>query len=232
MNILAVDTSGNVCSAAVLRGEKLLSESYMDDKKTHSETIAPMVDECLARVGMEVNDIDLFCCAVGPGSFTGLRIGTALIKAFAHASGKPAVGVNTLDALAANVSGTSEMVCPMIDARRGEVYTATYRDGERVSDYRAVPLESVLSELRGESVMFVGDGAMNYREKIVQASPSFRIAHSGMVLQRASSVGLVGRRMAQNGDAQDAYTLEPFYLRETQAERVLAQKQREARREG
>ena len=224
MNILAVDTSGNVCSAAVLQSNSVLSEMYVDNTRTHSEMLAPMVDKCLEIVGLSVRDIDLFCCAVGPGSFTGLRIGTGHIKAFAHASGKPAIGVNTLDALAQNMAGTDEIVCPLIDARRGDVYTASYRDGERMTEYRAVPLFDVLAGLAGQKVVFLGDGAVNFADTIRHASPAFRIAHSGVVLQRAGSCGLCAYRMHMQGIRQSAYALEPFYLRETQAERVYAQK--------
>ena len=224
MNILAVDTSGNVCSASVLRGDKVLSEMYVDNTQTHSEMLAPMVDQCLEIVGLSVRDIDLFCCAVGPGSFTGLRIGTGLIKAFVHASGKPVIGVNTLDALAQNVFGTDDIVCPLIDARRGDVYTAYYRDGKRINEYRAVQLDDVLAELSGQKAVFLGDGAVNFGEKIRSKSPAFRIAHSGIVLQHASSAGLCAYRMHIQGIRQTAYDLEPFYLRETQAERIYAQK--------
>ena len=224
MNILAIDTSGNVCAAAVLRDERILSESYMDDKKTHSKTIAPMVDEVLSRVGLAVQDIDLFACAVGPGSFTGLRIGVAMVKAFAQASRRPVVGVNTLDALAQNMSGTDEIVCPIIDARRSDVYTAMYKNGERITDYRAMRLDEVLAAQHGQKTVFVGDAALNFEEKILAASGSFRIAQCGIALQRAGSVGLLAYKAYQNGEAADSHSIEPFYLRETQAERVYAQK--------
>ena len=220
MNILAVDSSGNVCSAAVLRGERILAETYVDNLKTHSETLAPMADACLVSAGLSVRDIDLFACAIGPGSFTGLRIGAGLIKAFAHASGKTALGVNTLDALAFNVIGTDETVCPIIDARRGEVYTATYRDGNRISDYRAVALTVLLQELQGQKTVFAGDAALKYIEEICAASQGFRVAHPGIALQRAGSVALVATLLYQQGARGDAYALEPFYLRETQAERL------------
>lgn len=220
MFILAVDTTGSVCSAAVLSDGRLLAESYVDNKLTHSETLAPMVDCCLKSAGAGIRDIGLFCCAVGPGSFTGIRIGTGMIKAFSHASGKPALGVNTLDALSFNLSGTDETVCPIIDARRGEVYTASYRNGERISGYKADALENVIEELKHERVVFVGDAAINYRKKILEASPLFRIAHSGAVLQRAGSAGLAALDMYKKGARGDAYSLEPFYLRETQAERL------------
>ncbi len=219
MKILAVDTSGNVCSAAVLDDERILSEIYVDNKRTHSEILAPMADECLKSAGASIKDIDLFCCAIGPGSFTGLRIGAGMIKAFAQASGKPAIGVNTLDALAFNAGETGETVCPVIDARRGEVYTAYYKSGKRTTEYRGVPLNTVLEELKGEIVVFNGDAAVKYRETIIGTSSSFRIAHRGIVLQRAGSVGLCAYGMYKKGEQKDAYSLEPFYLRETQAER-------------
>jgi tRNA threonylcarbamoyladenosine biosynthesis protein TsaB len=220
MNILAVDSSGNVCAAAVLKDERILSEYYVDNLKTHSETLEPMADACLSAAGLSLKDIDLFACAVGPGSFTGLRIGAGMIKAFAHASGKSAIGVNTLDALAFTVSGTDEIVCPVIDARRGEVYTAVYRGGERAGEYRAMSLTDLLAELKGQRVVFCGDAAIKYAADIRTASSGFRVAHPGIALQRAGSVGLVAYRMYQQGVRGDAYALEPFYLRETQAERL------------
>lgn len=225
MNILAIDTSGNACCAAVLKDEQILSEVFVNYKKTHSETLAPMIDYCLAGAGLDIKDIDLFCCAVGPGSFTGLRIGIGMIKAFSHASSKPTVGVNTLDALARNAKGTEATVCPIIDARRGDVYTASYKNGKRITDYRGIYLDTVLKELKGENTVFLGDAATNYKNKILDMSSSFSIAHSGIIMQRASSVGLAAYELYNNKSYDSAHSLEPFYLRETQAERVFAEKQ-------
>lgn len=221
MYILALDTSGGVCSAAVLNDTKILSEKYVDNKKTHSVSIAPMADECLGEAGISVKDIGLFCCAAGPGSFTGIRIGVATIKAFAQASGKPAVAVNTLDALEHNASGTGEYVCPTIDARRGEVYTALYLRGERITDYRAVEIDTLLSELKGKNTVFLGDAALLHREKILAAYGGFRVAHTGIALQRAGSVGLTAYAMYTRGEYKGAYSIEPFYLKESQPERQL-----------
>ena len=220
MNILAIDTSGSVCAVAVLQDEKVLAEVYVDNKKTHSQMLAPMVDDCLSCADLALPDIDLFGCAIGPGSFTGLRIGVSMIKAFCHASGKKCVGVNTLDALAQNLLGETRTVCSVIDARRGDVYTATYRNGMRQGDYRAVQLSELLAEQSGQDVVFVGDAAINYKQEIIDAG--FVVAHSGIALQRASSVGLVA--FAQQDSALTAYELEPFYLRQTQAEREYAKK--------
>lgn len=222
MLILAADTSGGVCSAAVLNGNCILSESYMNAGRTHSETIAPMIDFCLSCAGCNVKDIDLFACAAGPGSFTGLRIGIGMIKAFSQASGKPAVGVNTLDALARNVCGANETVCPIIDARRGEVYTASYKNGKRITKYRAVLLDDVLEELNGTPALFLGDAAVKYKDKILASG--CRTANEGVILQRAGSVGLEAYDMYLSGKVSDAFSLEPFYLRETQAERVLTER--------
>jgi tRNA threonylcarbamoyladenosine biosynthesis protein TsaB len=194
----------------------------MNNKKTHSETIGPMIDFCLSCVDLGISNVDVFACASGPGSFTGLRIGIGMMKAFAHASQKPVVGVNTLDALALNAWGTDETVCPIIDARRGEVYTASYQKGVRVSEYRAALLDDVIDELKGQPTVFLGDGAVVYADKILSADVSFRIAHEGILLQRAGSVGQIAYASFQAGIYQDAYSLEPLYLRETQAERVRA----------
>ena len=229
MTILAVDTSGNVCSAAVLKDGRVLSEIYIDNKKTHSEMLGPMVDDVLKAAGMAIHDMDLYACAIGPGSFTGLRIGTAMIKAFAHASGRPAIGVNTLDALSYNISCTDARVCPIIDARRGEVYTAAYQAGERVTDYRALPLNALLAECCDKETIFLGDAAVGYEETILCTSHLFCIAQRGIVLQRAASVALVAFDLYSKGIQQDAFGLEPFYLRETQAERMLKARERDGR---
>jgi len=222
MHILAVDTSGGVCSAAVLCDNNIMSEEYMNNKRTHSETIGPMIDFCLSCANIDIKEVDLFACASGPGSFTGLRIGIGMMKAFAHASQKPVLGINTLDALAFNALGTDEIICPVIDARRGEVYTATYQNVRRISEYRAVLLDDVLIELQGRQTVFLGDATVVHKEKILEADSAFRIAHEGIVLQRAGSVGLAAFSLYQTGIQQDVYSLEPFYLRETQAKRVRA----------
>lgn len=220
MKILAIDTSGSVCAAAVLQDDKIVAEVYVDNKKTHSQMLAPMIDDCLARADTALSDIDLFACAVGPGSFTGLRIGVSMIKGFCQALDKKCVGVNTLDALAQNLAGDTRIICPVIDARRGDVYTAAYKDDVRTDEYRAVQLTDLLDELRGKQVVFVGDGAIHFKQEIICAG--FSVAHDGNALQRASSVGLVA--YSNTEQAVSAYELEPFYLRQTQAEREYSEK--------
>lgn len=223
MNILAVDTSGNVCTAAVLCDNKVLSEIYVDNKMTHSQTLGPMIDDVLKRADITISNIDLFACAVGPGSFTGLRIGVGMIKAFCHSTGKQCVAVNTLDALAYNLKGDNRLVCTIIDARRMDVYTATYKQNERISEYRALQISDLLDELNGEDAVFIGDGSIVFEEQILKSG--FSTAHRGVALQRASSVGLLAYERRE--ETMSAYDLEPYYLRQTQAERVYAEKHKE-----
>ena len=222
MNILAVDTSGNVCSVAVLADEKIICEIYVDNKRNHSVTLGPMIDECLRRSEMTLEDIDLFGCAAGPGSFTGLRIGIGVIKAFCQSTGKKCVAVNTLDALAQNLEGDDRTICAVIDARRMDVYSAIYSGSKRISQYRAMQIDELLEELNGQNVVFVGDGSIVFKEKIENAG--FGTANGTCALQHAGSVGILAYRNA--GNAVSAYELEPFYLRKTQAERVYEQKHR------
>lgn len=223
MNILSVDTSGNVCTVAVLCDNKVLSEIYVDNKMTHSQTLGPMIDDVLKLADLSISDIDMFACAVGPGSFTGLRIGVGMIKAFCHSSGKKCVAVNTLDALAYNLKGDQRLVCPVIDARRMDVYTATYKQNKRISEYRALQISDLLNQLNGEDAVFVGDGSIAFEEQILETG--FTTAHRGVSLQRASSVGLLAYE--RRDEAISAYELEPFYLRQTQAERVYAEKHKD-----
>ena len=223
MNILAVDTSCNVCSVALLRDDTVICEVYVDNKKNHSVMLGPMIDECLKLSETKLEDIDIFGCSTGPGSFTGLRIGAGIIKAFCHTSGRKCVSVNTLDALAQNLEGDKRTICAVIDARRTDVYTASYKNSARLNDYRAIQIDELLSELQGMDSVFVGDGAVKFQDKIKKAG--FSIAQNGIVLPRAASAGILTYK--NSAKAVDAYELEPFYLRQTQAERVYEQKRRE-----
>ena len=221
MNLLAIDTTGSVCTCALAEEKKLLAELYIDQDRTHSQGLMPMIDTLFRMTGTSLHEVDAFACAVGPGSFTGIRIGVATAKAFAHALDKPVIAVNTLDGLCCNVDYRG-LICPMIDARRQEVYTAFYRQQElpqRLSDYSALPLEEVLKQCN-EPVMFVGDGAVNYREEI-QAKLKERalFAADASIKQRAAGVARAAFLKAKAGQIEDAYRLSPFYLKKPQAQR-------------
>ncbi len=218
MNILALDTSAVTATAAVLRGGEIAAEASFTNGLTHSQTIMPIVDYCLKGAGMTVRDIDLFAVSNGPGSFTGLRIGVAAVKAMAYALDRPCAGVPTLLGLAHNVCGDG-LIAPIMDARRGQVYCAAYeRRGGRLTEalpQEAMDISEFCSRLNGAAI-FVGDGVRAYQSKIVEIIKDKAIfAPPQQRLQRAASV------------AAAALTLEPVspqelgivYLRKPQAER-------------
>lgn len=224
MLILAIDTTGNVCSVCLSNDQKIISESYLNNQKTHSEGLMPMVDFVLKSAGAEIADISLFACVTGPGSFTGIRIGVSAVKAFAQAADKPCVSINTLDSLCANIQYFDGMICPVLDARRQEVYTALY-DGiniqQKIGGYRALPIRDVLLELAGKKTMFLGDGVAPNREEIVKVMDGYAFfAGENNMLQRASSACILAYETYQTGRILTAYELEPFYLRKPQAERI------------
>ena len=172
MRILALDSSGLVASVAILEEETLLAEYTINHKKTHSQTLLPMLDEIIRMTETDLSEIDAIAVAAGPGSFTGLRIGSATAKGLGLALNKPLVSVPTLEGLAANLWGCNEYICPMMDARRNQVYTGIYRFGERglevVEDQMACPVEKILEicRQRRENIVFLGDGVPVYQDMI------------------------------------------------------------------
>jgi tRNA threonylcarbamoyladenosine biosynthesis protein TsaB len=225
MIILAVDTSGPACGVAIARDEQVIYEGLAVNKHTHSASLLPMIDEALRRCGLAVRDIDLFAAVTGPGSFTGVRIGVSTIKGMAHGAGKPCAGVNALQALAAGISGTGALICPIQDARAGQVYGAAFMSGmppQRALPDRAAKLDAYLDDATrcasdGQTLCFVGDGVLTYREAIVDALGDravFPPAH--LALLRPSSAALLARFETP----VDYLTLMPYYLRAPQAERA------------
>ncbi len=225
MIILAVDTSGPVCGVAIAKDDQVLYEGIAVNKHTHSASLLPMIDEALTRCGLTVRDVDRFAAVVGPGSFTGVRIGVSTIKGMAHGAGKPCAGVNALQALAAGISATDDVICPIQDARAGQVYGAAFACGMPpvpLLEDRAAKLDAylaaVLEKARdGQKLMFIGDGVTPYREAIVSALGSHAVFPSAhLSYLRPSSAAL----LAQFAQPVDYLTLMPLYLRAPQAERA------------
>lgn len=230
MRILGVDTSSKVATAAVCDEDKIICEFELNNKMTHSQTIMPIIDECLKKSELTVEDIDLFAVAQGPGSFTGLRIGVTTVKGLAHAVNKPVVGVNTLEALAYNLPYCPYLISPIMDARREEVYNAIYRfDGStlvEVKPPRALALSELIDELiiLGEKVVFLGDGVPVFKEKIAEKMGELALfAPQNSNMQRASSVCLG----AMTKETMHYSRLAPIYLRKSQAERELEERGKE-----
>ena len=229
MKILGIDTTGQTASAALVEGDKLIAEFTMNYKLTHSQTILPMIADILERTETDKASIDCIACACGPGSFTGLRIGAATAKGFALALDKPIVAVPTLDALAYNVFETNKFICPIMDARRNQVYAAFYmwENGKliRLTDHMAESIERVIeiAEMLEHEVIFLGDGVPVHRERLEQ-NPAFLFAPAHCNMQSASAVATLGAIMAEEGLAKPGNAFELIYLRKSQAER-----EREAR---
>lgn len=231
MNLLAVDTSGPVAGVAVLREGQVAYEGAAVNAMTHSVSLLPMVEEALTRSGLTIQDIGLYAAVTGPGSFTGVRIGVSVVKGMAHGAGKPCVGIDALEALAAGASLENALICPLQDARAGQVYGAAFWAGippRRALENQALELslfvEACLGVARnGEKLCFVGDGAVRYRaalEELLGDRACFLPAHLSYL--RPASVAMLAQAYAHK--AGDYLTLQPQYLRAPQAERARARK--------
>lgn len=234
MKILALDSSGNVASAAIIEDTKLLAEITMNHKKTHSQTLLPMIDHICNMIDMDLSSIDYIAAASGPGSFTGLRIGAATAKGLAYGLNKPIIGVPTLDGLAYNITYTNYMICPIMDAKRNQVYTAFYLWEEdalkRQSDYLAIEIDDCIEQVKKYTrpVIFLGDGVLVYRDIIEEKMDAgqYYFAPQSCNMQKASSIGSLGMMLAKEGKSEDSMEFVPFYLRKSQAEREYESKAR------
>jgi tRNA threonylcarbamoyladenosine biosynthesis protein TsaB len=225
MIILALDTSGPSAGVAVMRDGELVYEATVINALTHSVNIMPMVEEALLRSGLTINAVTLFAAVVGPGSFTGVRIGVSTVKAMALALDKPCIGVNALEALACGLAQTTHLVCPIRDARVQQVYGAAFQDGHRVMEDAVLKLPDYLNAIQalGHQFCFVGDGMPPLREEIISVlgdRAGFASAHLNQLKAgAAASIAWVNR--AQAGDS---HALLPLYLRAPQAERERQKK--------
>ena len=224
MIVLAIDTSSRYCSCAILENDVLLAESAELSGLVHSESLMPMVDDCLTRANLTAADVDLFACVAGPGSFTGVRIGVCAVKGLAQAVNKPCVGLNTLEVLKNNLPGES-IVCPIMDARRGQVYGAVYENGREVLPCDARPIEEMIAFLENKTAVFLGDGAEPFRETLVNAmGDRARFAPAHLSCTRAASAAVLAKAAAEAGKTVSAAGLDAIYLRKPQAEREYASK--------
>ena len=231
MKILALDSSGLVASVAVVEDNQLLAEYTVNYKKTHSQTLLPMLDEIAKMIELDLETIDAIAVAAGPGSFTGLRIGSATAKGLGLALKKPLIPVPTVDALAYNLYDSTGVICPMMDAKRGQVYTGLYHCRENleiVKEQCAVDVRELLQEIndRGEAVIFLGDGVTVYQEMLkenMQVPYSFAPAHLNK--QRAGAVGALAEKYYREGKTVTAAEHQPEYLRVSQAERERAERE-------
>ncbi|MFQ7311869.1 MAG: tRNA (adenosine(37)-N6)-threonylcarbamoyltransferase complex dimerization subunit type 1 TsaB [Sellimonas sp.] len=232
MRILAMDSSGLTASIAVVEEEQILCEYTMNYKKTHSQTLLPMLDDAVRMTGLSLDSIDAIAVAGGPGSFTGLRIGSATAKGLGLALDKPLIHIPTVDAMAYRLYGFGGLICPIMDARRNQVYTGVYRFEnsfeivERQMAEDIVKLAELLNSY-GEKVVFLGDGVPVYKEKIRESvTVPFSFAPPHLNRQSAAAVGALGLVYAKEGKLENARDHQPDYLRVSQAERERMEREK------
>lgn len=232
MKILALDSSGLVASAAVVQDGVLTAEYTVNYKITHSQTLLPMLQELKEMIELDLDTIDAIALAAGPGSFTGLRIGSATAKGLGLALNKPLIEVPTLAGLAYHFWGSEKLICPLMDARRNQVYTGIYtfeketgKSGYRmctVKEQSAVSIQEILDELdnMGREVVFLGDGVPVFQSVIKEKlKVPFAFAPAHLNRQRAAAVAALAEIYYSEGKTVSAGEHRPEYLRLSQAER-------------
>ena len=224
MLILGIDTCCMAATAAVIDDTKMIAQTVINHKKTHSQKMLPQIEQMLEMAEVDICEIDCFATAVGPGSFTGVRIGVATAKALAQACGKPCVAVSTLEALANNNAEFGGIICPILDARREQMYNGLFRGitMERLCKDRALSIDELLNELEkfDEKVLFCGDGTLVFKEKIIEKLGEKAVfAQKMQNLNLGGSVAEIGYREFQKGNTIFYGELVPEYIRLSQAER-------------
>lgn len=234
MKILALESSAVACSACLTEDEFLVAQSYENSGMTHSVTLLPMAQELLKRVGVELKDVDVIAVAAGPGSFTGLRIGVSAAKGLGWALDKPCAKVSTLEAMAWSAAALGGDLCPVMDARRGQVYNALFTsDGTRpvrVTPDRAISLEELSQEVKktGKTQILVGDGAQLCYNTLLETGLDLVLTPPNLRYQTAWGVARAALEQARRGELISAAELVPDYHRLSQAERErLAREQGE-----
>ena len=231
MYTLAFDSSAKVASVAVMDDDRLVASYSIDNGLTQSELLLPMAEDMLKSLGIGFSDIGLLATSVGPGSFTGVRIGVSLVKGLAFGKGIPCVGVSTLDALAENLRGLSGIIVPCMDARRQQVYTAIYSsDGEsitRLTEDMAIPISELaerLLSLGAEDIYLSGDGYDVARSRLLQTDLKIKSTPSELRPENAASVARIAYKKYLSGEYISDGELSPVYLRLPQAERERLEK--------
>lgn len=219
MKILSITTSSIVCGVAILENEEIIKEINIENGLTHSETLMPIIKSTLEEANISLKDIDLLVVDRGPGSFTGIRIGIATAKAFADALNIKTIGVNSLEGLAMNV-GYEGIICSLIDAKRENVFNEIVENKNGALITKREPsfdnIDTLLEEIQskyGLTITFVGDGALNYKDKILTKLPNSLFAENNTL--NAKNIAILGAKYIDN---DDYFNIEPLYLRKSEAE--------------
>ena len=243
MKILSVDTSSNICSIAILENDKLLYEKSINSGLTHSEKLMPMINEGFNSVSININDIDIFACSKGPGSFTGIRIGIATIKSFTDVFNKPSIGITSLESLAHNIKNEG-IICSLIDAKNNNIYGGIFKLENNkytlINEYIADTIDNTLEKLKEiinsnnidelKTLYFVGDGSDIYKNEITSKFNNAILANEEQNKLNATNIALIASNyfsQINNGDTtlyNKDISFSPLYLRKSQAERMLDMK--------
>ena len=233
MKILSIDTSSKICSVSVLENEDVIIEKHILDEKTHSQKLMPLIDEVMKQLKLSVWDFDLYACGIGPGSFTGVRIGVSTIKAFADVSSIPVIGINSLESLAYNALNTNykknaNLICSIIDAKNDNIYFCLYKiDGNEVIELlepsckNILDLLDILKEYNAEQILFVGDGAEKHQYLLSSKFSKSTFVEDKLNIQSSISQAIAAYNHFKKGESGDSNSLIPMYLRKSQAERAL-----------
>ena len=237
MLILAFETSAKAASVALLEGEKLLCESYQNTGMTHSQTLMVMAEDLLKQCGKTADDVEAVAVAEGPGSFTGVRIGVAAAKGFAWGRNIPCYGVSTIEAMAVSLGIWDGFICPVMDARRSQVYNGLFSADcgklTRIREDRAISLQDLGEDVKNlqKPVFLVGDGSVLCYNTLLEKVPTLLLPPEHRMHQRAVGVGLMAARMIEAGLPGDGAALTPNYLRLSQAERERLEKEQRNKKE-
>ncbi len=223
MLILGIDSTSDAATAALVSDGVLLCEYTQNQKKTHSVKMLPMVEEMLNDLDVELSEIDVFACGIGPGSFTGVRIGAATIHSFCDTLSRPAVAVTSLEALYNNVNSFDGVVIALVFAREDECYTAAYENGKEILAPTVMSIDDIIAYAENKRCMFVGDGAVKNYDKLTKVSGA-RFAQGRHNIISAAAIAEIGYKKALLGEVGDSKIIAPLYLRKSQAEREYDEK--------
>lgn len=223
MLVLAIDSTSDAATAAVVSDGALLCEYTQNQKKTHSVKLLPLIEGMLKDMDLSLTDIDVFACGIGPGSFTGVRIGAATIRSFCDSLKKPAVAVTSLEALYNNVNSFDGTVISLVFARENECYTAVYEDGKETLSPTVMTVDDIINIAKDKKCLFVGDGATaNYEKLSVVSGASFASGRHNII--SAAAIAEIAYKKAESGETGTSCVISPLYLRKSQAEREYDEK--------
>lgn len=226
MKLLAIDTSTILGGAAIMEDDNLIAETRINVKITHSERIMGEIDHILKQAGLKIDDIDVFAIAIGPGSFTGLRVGLSAIKGLVYATGKMLVSVSTLHAMAYSMPFSKYQICTLLDARKKEVYAGIFKwndnDFIKIMNEQTIKIDDLLSAIN-ENTIFSGEGSMLYKEHIkAKLGAAAIFAPPQNMVASPSSVAYLAMMKAKKEEFDDPITLVPMYIRKSEAEMKFA----------